>query len=173
VERNRLAYRTVGKMYDQSWCPSADQMTCTVNGSEVTISLVAGNVDSAILYRDGNPLTVLGAALAFTDRPLPGAHVYSLVAESDRAQCTPISCTVNLQSNFRRGDTSPNGTVDITDVVAILNYLYLGGRLDCPRRRRLEQRRRDRHHRCHLHLELPVPGRGSPCQPRPVPLRRG
>lgn len=38
----------------------------------------------------------------------------------------------NVELFARRGDVDVNGSLNLTDGIVILNYLFFGGSLDCP-----------------------------------------
>ena len=85
------------------------------------------------VYRNEVLVTTLsGAAERFVDLDVvPGEYAYEVrgavgVSRSVRPRCT-VTITPPLARGFRRGDTNDDGKVDISDPVATLGFLFLGG----------------------------------------------
>ena len=93
--------------------------------------------DEILLYRDGKLFaSAPGKCHRWLDRQAdPGAHVYEirgriLVSKSERT-----SCSIDLVSlgGFFRGDADGKGSIEITDAIYLLSYLFLGGPApSCP-----------------------------------------
>ena len=97
----------------------------------------AANYDELILYRDGAQLaSISGGCTAYVDRDAePGQHTWEIrgridVSKSCRGTAT---CEMTPSESFRRGDVDSSGDLNITDPVALLGFLFLGGTAPrCP-----------------------------------------
>lgn len=136
--------------YYDNVCPY--RMTCTERNSG-GVRLVWYNVitpppyESIDVYRNGeflgNPSTP--RSRIFTDQEAPpGELVYEIsVTTLDGTNCSevnPLTCTIVLEGEkiepgggFRRGDADDSGTVNLTDGIFLLNWLFqAGGTPSCP-----------------------------------------
>ena len=97
----------------------------------------AANYDELILYRDGaQQASIPGGCTAYVDRDAgPGQHTWEIrgridVSKSSRGTAT---CEMTPSESFRRGDVDSSGDLNITDPVALLGFLFLGGTAPrCP-----------------------------------------
>lgn len=91
--------------------------------------------DEVVVERDGALVaTVSGGRTAYVDGLAPpGRHEWSVrgVVRSGRsAPSAACEATIRIPSpggTFRRADTNADGAIDISDAVAVLGYLFLGG----------------------------------------------
>jgi hypothetical protein len=95
--------------------------------------------EEILLYRDGSMITSLpGVTTSFVDlHAAAGPHTYAVrgrigVSKSTRASCT-FDLQLPLEPTFRRGDVDGRQSIEITDAIALLGYLFLGSRApECP-----------------------------------------
>jgi hypothetical protein len=89
------------------------------------------NYDEIILYRDGAQLaSIPGACTAYVDRDAePGRHTWEIRGRVDVSKSCRVASTCGLPpaEAFRRGDADSSGELNITDPVALLGFLFLGG----------------------------------------------
>jgi hypothetical protein len=98
--------------------------------------------EEVLVYRDGLQFAALpGSATSCVDRyTTDGTHAYEVRGriEVSRSRRQAVECSLevvppNPTEAFRRGDVDGNGTVELTDVINLLNFLYLGGSApSCP-----------------------------------------
>ncbi len=89
--------------------------------------------DELTLFRDGAMLATLpGATTRYIDRFAGGGEpVYEIHGRIGASKSCRVKC--GSAGSFRRGDTDGNGSGEITDVIATLAYLFLGGEaVPCP-----------------------------------------
>ncbi len=140
---DKPAFVTVGFLFDQGWCLMETHIDFFVvpDGVKVAISEIEGeDFDSIIIKRDGavifekSQLVMEQQVLLVDSNPPLGERVYSAVARKQFAECPEIfgKVTVPARTGFRRGDADATGTMDITDAIATLSFLFLGlGVLPC------------------------------------------
>ena len=135
VVSNRLAFRTVGRMFDSTWCPEALLCRNTAGGVEISLT-PADQFDSITLRRNGGLLARLGPGdFPFVDDPPDGTHVYTARIEDALVKCQELQCQTDVVQTpiFRRGDIDGDGGIVITDGVVLLNILFRGRNLPvCP-----------------------------------------
>jgi hypothetical protein len=90
--------------------------------------------DSVRIERDGALLSELaGEAESFRDAsPGPGIHRYRITAVKDGVASFPavvVALPRGIPGTFIRGDADADGRLNLTDAVAMLNYLFLDGAL--------------------------------------------
>ena len=130
--RERLAFETVGRMFDRSWCPASEQLVCTPvpGGVRLTIGS-AESFDSIRILRDGTLVAELDSGeLSYTDTAASlGVHEYSLVITQAYVECPVIKVTCEVRDDvpFRRGDTDTNGRMELTDAIGVFNFLFITG----------------------------------------------
>ncbi|MBI4602577.1 MAG: hypothetical protein HY721_11515 [Planctomycetes bacterium] len=138
VIRNKKAFETVGRMFDLSWCPGDERFHCvqTPEGVQVTVD-GAEAFDSVVLKRNGAHLIKLAAGQSsyLDSDPPAGSLVYTAAVQDALVSCpAPLRCEVTVVPGafFRRGDSTGDGALNITDAIAILSFLFAGeGALDC------------------------------------------
>jgi plastocyanin len=87
--------------------------------------------------RSSRPQDNPGALFDEESSDLDPIFVYTFEVVGDYPYfCIPheqmgMTGTIHVQKKFLRGDTSGEGAVDISDAVAILNFLFLGGLVRC------------------------------------------
>ena len=85
------------------------------------------------IYRDGSMFAAVpGSCTRFLDQyAAPGEHTYWLRGCIDRSKSARAVCSIQheapAQGVFLRGDTNSDGTVDISDGIFGLAFLFLGG----------------------------------------------
>jgi len=92
------------------------------------------------ILRDGETVAELpGDALAYSEEPLTGDHIYTVIAVTAAVgpdvpgEDVPVgSCLASYETpslgGFVRGDCNADGNTDVSDAVCTLLYLFLGGR---------------------------------------------
>ena len=129
--RNKPAFDTVASMYDMGWCPTEVRCSASSEGFRIVISPAArSGVESIVVRRDdgqtgevdmgSEPLTYIDPA------PLMGTHLYTIVSTKAYVECAELTCSSSFQEQFLRGDSNGDGTVDLSDAVTTLGYLFLG-----------------------------------------------
>jgi len=93
--------------------------------------------DEVMIYRDGGMIALLpGACKQYVDQKASvGEALYELRGRIGASKSRRISCPVIIPppppppplERFRRGDVNASNEVDITDAVALLNFLFLAG----------------------------------------------
>ena len=84
------------------------------------------------ILRDGSEIARIGPrATAFDDVPAPGGlHLYSVAVDLGDAACPRVHRALLVpgppMSPFRRGDVNADGTLDLSDAIFTLGYLFLG-----------------------------------------------
>ncbi|MCA8962034.1 MAG: dockerin type I repeat-containing protein, partial [Planctomycetes bacterium] len=125
--------------------PAPRNLTCDVRVSSietqpdffcVEIDWVNPTIyDCVLVYRDGTMIHRLpGSANRFVDLGVvEGTHVYEIrgMIEASRSRKSGLTCEVVPPSSvvFLRGDVNGDGTGDIADVIASLDYQFLEGDL--------------------------------------------
>ena len=94
--------------------------------------------DELLLCRDGGLIAILpGGCTRFVDQKAsPGSHLYEVRGRLGASKSRRVSCEAPLppppppptERNFRRGDVDGNVDIEITDAIALLGYLFTGGR---------------------------------------------
>ncbi len=88
--------------------------------------------DEVILYRDGSMFAALpGASTSFVDiAATPSEHEYIVRGRIGASRSARTFCRLGPPEPegppFRRGDVDANASVDITDAIVLLGYLFLG-----------------------------------------------
>lgn len=128
-----------------SVCPSS--ITCTYREAtnQVLVRWVKPTgfaYDDLALYRNDVKIEPgpVKTATSYTDKtPANGKNVYRIVATACGVECSSgeqPTCEVTtgaVAEQFRRGDGDANGSVNLTDAVNVLNYLFRGAAAPpCP-----------------------------------------
>jgi len=113
--------------------PPARDLGCRYGISGVVLWWTNGaeDYDTVEIHRDGSLLeTVSGDSETFTDETdmEPAVHAYEVVPLYEMAGSLDApSCAVDTALPlFVRGEVNSDGTVNLTDVIVILGYLFLG-----------------------------------------------
>ncbi len=112
--------------------PPPLDVACDERAAEVPLRWRnAAPYEQVVVLRDGSEVAVLpGSATEFTDRPPDRARtlVYSVQGRAGGQNGKNGYCELLPPSaDFIRGDGDGDKTVSITDAIAVLNYLFLGG----------------------------------------------
>ncbi len=105
-----------------------EDLECAPDGDALTLAWrLAGAYDALAISRNGERVAELaGNAREWTDiDPLPEA-VYRVVARRDGARSGGALCEFPRPVAFLRGDVETNGTINLTDAIAILEHLFSG-----------------------------------------------
>jgi hypothetical protein len=112
--------------------PTVTSLACTPSGSTASLSWsnAALDYDAIEILRDGSPLATLpGSATSHLDPGLADdAYSYAVRPVRDGLTGAEASCVVVIgappQVPFRRGDGNLDGSVNISDAIAILDRLF-------------------------------------------------
>ncbi len=112
------------------------------DGLRVLLNWTNGSpYDAVLVYRDSCLITQLpGTATSFVDAgqvvssgspSLLGQHTWEVRGKLRQSRSTRTICRLSVGPRapaFMRGDANADGSQDLSDVIAILNYLFLGSR---------------------------------------------
>lgn len=127
-----------------SSCLPVQALTCQADCDSGAVNLnwiLQGDYEGFEILRNGNPIAFLpGPQSQFTDLP-PGPGLYDYVVQPFclfGPAPPPSVCTVDFcpplppqDYPFIRGDANGDGTVNLGDWIAILNFLFGGGSANC------------------------------------------
>jgi DNA-binding beta-propeller fold protein YncE len=113
-----------------SLAPVTD-LDCKADLASAALSWRNGDsYDGLLMYRDLEVAASLeGTATAWRDEdvdPRPG--FYRVVGQKGGSASAGAICVPRFPRQFIRGDVEENGAINITDAIAILSYLFIGGR---------------------------------------------
>jgi hypothetical protein len=111
-------------------------LACAPAGTRVGLSWVNGEAYDAIaIYRGGiEAASLAGAETSWLDpAPAPAANLYRVVGRRGGFAGPGAVCEASPEREFLRGDVEENDVLNITDAVAILAFLFIGGTAPaCP-----------------------------------------
>ncbi|MGQ9591057.1 MAG: hypothetical protein ACUVYA_12265 [Planctomycetota bacterium] len=114
-----------------------ERLTCAREGSVVRLAWRAPEgFDSIAIDRDGQLAAVLpGDAVSWLDEsPGLGPGIYRVAGRRGDVAGPSALCGPARARIFIRGDAEENGHLNISDAIAILAFLFLGGdELSCPK----------------------------------------
>ncbi len=107
--------------------PVRDLRSIRVNDSVELEWSNAAVYEAVAVIRDGvRVATLAGESSAWTDHsPLTTVSTYRVAPLLGQLEGPGVVCETPTPRPFLRGDADPNGSLDIADPVAILNYLFL------------------------------------------------
>ena len=114
-----------------------EDLTCTVSAFDCS-ALIAWNLGSAYsqieVLLDNVLLFDLDGAATSVLLTLPEGQTFSACVRATTIcgfVTTPVCCDVTCGPEFVRGDSNADGLVDLSDPIATLNFLFIGGSVPC------------------------------------------
>lgn len=120
------------KASDEIPAVTAAQCTSTAPNEVVVTWLEPAPTAEVLIKRSGAVIaTVPGGVQTFTDSAAPvGTHAYTIAAHDGVRTSAPAACSVTVTGSgqlFLRGDANATNSVDLSDPVFLLAYLFSSG----------------------------------------------
>jgi hypothetical protein len=116
--------------------PPVRDFECKADLSSAALSWRNGDsYDGLSIYRDLEIAASLeGTATAWLDEDVdPRPSFYRVVGRKGGAASAGAICVPRFPKEFIRGDVEENGFINISDAIAVLSYLFIGGKKpSCP-----------------------------------------